>query len=171
MNTAWTFGFLVGILAVAAVCALIWVITRKKAGLKKEYDERQQALRGRAFAVAYATILVYLGFWMVMNAMEIPFFMQRGSVMLGLLLSVVVFVGHCIFNDAYFRASESPRRWIVIFSAATLMNLAIGVWHLVDEDTIQERLLNNANLMVGVMLLAVLACLLIKRALDRRAAE
>ena len=172
MNTAMALGFVAGILLVAIVCTVLGKMAKKKNGAGKgEYDERQQVVRGKAFTWAYTVLLIYLALWMVLRSLEIPFFMEGVSVMAGVFLSIAVCVGYSIFHDAYFKASESPRVWIGIICAAGLLNLGIGIGRLFRGETIVERLYDNANLLVGVLLVFVLACVVIKRAMDRRAGE
>lgn len=172
MNTAMALGFVTGILLVAIVCTVIAKMAKKKGSLGKgEYDERQQIARGKAFTWAYATLLVYLAVWMVFRSMEIPFFMEGISVMIGVLLSIAVFVAGAIFQDAYFKASESPRTWLIIITAVSLLNLGIGIGRLFRGETIADRLYNNMNLFVGALFVVVLICVVIKRAIDRRAED
>ena len=168
MNTAWAMGFVVGILVVAIVCGVAAKTARKNGVGKGEYDERQQFARGKAFTWAYATLLVYLAIWMVLRTMELPFFMEGVSVVIGALLSIAVFVAYSIFHDAYFKASESPKTWLIIISAISLLNLGLGAGRLFRGETIAERLYNNMNLFVGALFLVVVACVVIKRAVDRR---
>ena len=169
MNTAMALGFLTGILVVAIVCTVMAKMAKKRGAIGKgEYDERQQIVRGKAFTWAYAVVMVYLAVWMVFRTMEIPFFMEGASVVLGALLSVAVFVAYSIFHDAYFKASESPKTWIIIISAVGLLNLGIGVGKLFRAETLADRLYNNMNLFVGALFLVVLVCVVVKRAIDRR---
>lgn len=168
MNTAWTIGFIAGILAVALVCIIAKKIITERGGKPGEYDERQLIVRGRAFTVAYAAIMIYLAVWLVLNAMDLPFFTNRHSVLLGLLLSVGIFAGYSIFNDAYFRTSDRPKTWIVLFAVVSLLNLGIGISRLARAGTMTDRVFENANLMTGVMTTAILVCVLIKQAMDRR---
>ena len=169
MNTAMALGFVTGILVVAIVCTVMAKMAKKKGCIGKgKYDERQQIARGKAFTWAYATLLVYLAVWMVFRSMDIPFFMEGVSVIIGALLSIAVFVGYSIFHDAYFKASESPRTWLIIISAVSLLNLGIGMGKLLRGETIADRLYNNFNLFVGALFVVVLACVVVKRTLDRR---
>lgn len=169
MNTAWAIGFVVGILVAVVICTVLAKIAKKKGNVGKgEYDERQQAARGKAFTMAYFSLLIYLALWMVLRSMEIPFFMTGLSVMIGALLSIALFVGYSIFHDAYFKASESPRSWIIIMGLVSLLNLGIGVGRLFRGETIAERLYDNMNLFVGALFLVVLGCVVVKRAIDRR---
>ena len=172
MNTAMALGFVTGILIVAIVCTVMAKMAKKKGCVGRgKYDERQQIARGKAFTWAYAVLLVYLAVWMVFRTMEIPFFMESLSVIIGALISIVVFVGYSIFHDAYFKASESPRTWIIIISAVSLLNVGIGVGRLLRGETIADRLYNNMNLFVGALFVIVLVCVVIKRAVDRSGGE
>ena len=172
MNTEMALGFLTGILIVAIVCAVTAKALKKKGRIGAgQYDERQQIVRGRAFTWAYAVLMVYLAVWMVFRSMEVPFFMEGVSVIIGALISIAVFVGYSIFHDAYFKASESPRAWIAVICATGLLNLGIGVRRLIVGATLKERLYENMNLFVGALFLVVIVCLLVKRAMDRRGGE
>lgn len=168
MNTSFAFGVAIGLMVVFAACAAVVKMVKLRNGKPAKYDERQQAARGKAFTVAYTTLLIYLAVWMILNGLEIPFFAMYTSVLVGVLISVAVFAGYSIFTDAYFRASDKPTSWIALIGAISLMNLGIGAWHAIKETTVQARWLENANLMVGIMCLIVLVCALIKRAMDRR---
>ena len=171
MNVEWAMGVVVGLLIVAVACLVVRKIVLARGGKPGEYDERQQIVRGRAFTVAYATILIYLAAWMVLNAMQVPFFSNSHSVLLGLLLSVAVFAGYSIFHDAYFRTSDRPAAWLAVLAVVSALNLAIGIGRLVRGATLEARLYENANLMTGIMLAAILVCALIKLARDRRGGE
>ena len=171
MSTAWLIGFAVGIMMVAIISVIIAKIVRKNCADKGEYDERQQIARGKAYTRAYATLLIYLAAWLVLTSLEVPFFGGMASILIGVLLSIGVFVGYSIFHDAYFKASERPRAWIAVICAVGLLNLVIGVVRLFRGETLSERLYDNASLFVGLLLLAVLACLVVKRTMDRRTGE
>lgn len=161
-------GFVVGIVAAAVLALIARKIVARRGGATGEYDERQQVVRGRAFTLAYAVIMVYLAVWMVLRNVELPFFNHPSSVLVGILLSVTVFVGYSVFNDAYFRTSDRPGTYIALIGAVGLLNLILGIRHWVRETTLEGRLLDNANLMVAAMMIAVMACVVIKLALDRR---
>ena len=171
ISTSWAIGFVVGILLVALLCGVMVKMARRNGGGKGEFDERQLAARGKAYAMGYYTLLLYLLFWMIMRSLEVPFFMESLSVIAGALLSIAVFVGHSIFHDAYFKASESPRTWIGILCAVGTLNLVIGILHLMRGTDLQTRLYDNMNLPVGLLMLVTLACVVIKRLMDRRAEE
>ena len=166
MNTSWALGFIVGLLLVAVISLVIRKLLKRK-GARGEYDERQQIVRGKAYTVAYATLLIYLAVWFVLASMQIPWVVTPEFVLIGVLLSVTVFAGYSIFHDAYFKASEKPMSWIIILALVGALNLGIGVWNLVRREA--GGLHASGNLSTGLALIAVLICALIKRVLDRRA--
>ena len=171
MNTSFAFGVAIGLMVVAAACAVVVKMVKLRNGKPTKYDERQQAARGKAFTLAYTTLMIYLAVWMILNSLEIPFFAMHTSVLVGVLISVAVFAGYSIFTDAYFRASDKPTSWIALIGAISLMNLGIGMWNLFRTATPQERLYENYNLFVGLLLVVTLAFIVVKRAMDRRGAE
>ena len=168
MNTSWAIGFIVGLLSVILVSLAIRKFLLNKGGRKHEYDERQLAARGRAYAIAYFTLLAYLAVWLVLSSLDLPFFPGTGAILLGLLLSITVFVAYSIFHDAYFRASERPTAWLWVIGAASLLNLVIGIGRISRGTTLEARLFDNANLLVGVMTTVILICALVRLAMDRR---
>ena len=168
MNAEWIIGFLTGLLLVVVVSLIIRKVIRRRGGKPGEYDERQIAARGRAYAIAYYTLLIYLALWLVLSLLELPFFSTTSALLPGMLISLTVFVCYSIFHDAYFRCSDKPTIWLWAICAAGLVNLAIGVARLFRGGALAERLGENANLMVGAMLLVVLGCSLVKLNLDRQ---
>ena len=170
MSMNWAIGFAVGLAVAAALVGIVKIIILKRTGVQRRgaYDERQQLARGKAYTAAYATLLIYLAVWMIFRSVEVPFFMESLSVVLGALLSIAVFVGYSVFHDAYFKASESPKSWIGIICAIGAVNLGIGALHLIRGETLTERLYDNVNLFVGLLMAVTLVCLVIKRAMDRR---
>ena len=167
MDIAWIAGFIVGLMLVAIVTLVI----RKMSGKPGKYDERQQVARGKAFTAGYATLAIYLAGWLCLSKLELLTFSGETMLMVGLLLSVAVVAGYSIFHDAYFRTSDRPKTWIIIFAGVTLLNLALGVDHWVQEATLQAKLGDNLNLLVAITTGVILVCVLIKQAMDRRNGE
>ena len=171
MNASWALGFIAGLLVVAVLSLVARLILKRRGGRPGKYDERQQVERGRAFTVAYAVIMIYLALWFLGKSMGLGYCDSASSVLLGLLLSVGVFAGYSIFHDAYFHTSDRPVMWIAITGAVSLLNLGIGISKLTREGMLETRLFENLNLMTGIMTTAILICVLIKHAMDRRGEE
>lgn len=171
MNFEWVTGFVVGLLAVAVVFAVVRRMALRRGEGPRKYDERQVAARGKAYAAAYFTLLIYLAVWLVLSSLELPFFPGTAAILLGFLLSITVFVCYSIFHDAYFRCSERPTTWLWVIGAVSALNLGIGIGRICRGATLAERLFENANLMVGAVTTLILACSLVKLAMDRRGGE
>ena len=86
------FYWVIGFVCALAVGAILCLIIGRKNREKSEYDERQQIVRKTAITLAYTVLMVYLAVWMVLNALEIPFFRTPASIFIGMMLSATVFV-------------------------------------------------------------------------------
>lgn len=174
MNSkAYIAGFLCGLLAVALAGIIIHRIYKKKYGVSgNEYDERQKAIRGTAYQYAYLTLLcvlvlgslaeVMLGFsWTTL----FPF------TMLGMWISICVFVGYCVMKDAYFTLRSKRKAFILIFLAVGAFNLFIAGSKLLSSDGfVTNGQLNYAfvNFITGISVLLLDGVMILKAVLDRR---
>ena len=175
-STAYIMGIICGVVLVAL--AAYWgskLMKRSEKKGPKEYDERQVLARGKACHAAYCTLMVYLAAYGFFDAMTGIIWCDRFTgVFIGIALSVAVYAIISIWKDAYFRAVDSQRAYIILFTIVGLCNLAFGVVHMVEGTFLEEGILTmgfSANFIVGVMVLAVLGVLWVKMALDRRAEE
>lgn len=175
-STAYIMGMICGVVMVAlAAYAASKLMKRSRKKGPKEYDERQIQNRGKACQAAYYTLLIYLAAYGFFDAFTGIVWCDRFTgVFLGIVLSVAVYAIICIFKDAYFRAIDSSRAYIILFTVVGLCNAAFGVVKMVEGTFLEEGILTmggSANFIVGVMLLVVLAVLLVKMAHDRRTEE
>ncbi len=172
MNVAYILGIVCGILAVALVC---WIISRinKKTGVeKKDYDERQQALRDKGFRFAYLTLIGYMALFALLHSLDVITGELSGWIFIGVIISLLVHIIYSIYNDAYFRVSDSPKRFTVLFSILGLSNIALGVLKRVNGEVEGAfPAYGDLNLIIGVMLLIVMLNIFIKTQLDKRAEE
>jgi cytochrome bd-type quinol oxidase subunit 2 len=156
MNLAYTLGFFAGIASVAVVGSIIAIIYKKKYGRKKnEYDERQKALRGKAYKAAYFTLLAYLVIsGLVTKGFGIHWAEGMVEAFLGIFLSVAVFVIICIKNDAYFSLSDRPTTYLALFSIIGFFNIGISTIEFVNHESfVTNGMLNEKtiNLFCGIM--------------------
>ena len=175
-STAYLMGIICGVVLVAlAAYAGSKLMKRSQKKGPKEYDERQVLARGKACQAAYYTLLIYLAAYGFFDAFTGIVWCDRfAGVFIGIALSVAVYAIGCIMKDAYFRAVDSPRAYLILFTVVGLCNVAFGVVKMVEGTFLEEGILtmgSSANFIVGVMLLVVLAVLLGKMAHDRRTEE
>lgn len=172
MSVYYSVGLAVGIVAAALLFLVIGYVVKKKCPDRGEtkYDERQEAARGRVFRQAYFTLLIYLLAYGLFDVLTGIVWCERFvGVFIGALLSVTVFAVGSVMNDAYFRVNENPRFWVILFIAMAVLNLGLGIWHMVDGDFVEDGMLsyNSMNFLVGLMCAALPCAVLVKGRRDR----
>ena len=149
-NTAYMIGVLCGLAIVLVIGVVLRIIHGKKNAC--EYDERQEAIRGTGFKYAYfpALIVLFLGgiVEMLMDAAWCGLFTFA---LLAVWASICVFTTYCVIRDAYFTLRSRRKSLIAIFIAAGVINLCIGIEHIIRGDIIEGGVLslNAANLITG----------------------
>ena len=172
MNTAYIAGIVCGVLAVALVCWLISRINKKTGVEKRNYDERQQAVRDKGFRYAYLTLLGCMALLAVLHSLDIVTGNVSGWLFVAVIVSLLVHIIYSIYNDAYFRVSDSPKSFIALFSVLGLTNIALGIMKRINGEV--EGVFpayGDLNAVIGAMLLIAVVNILIKLWLDKRSEE
>lgn len=122
-------------LAVLAVCAVLtWV---EKKNPPKQFDERQQIVRGQAYKWACVTGLCYFISIAILD-LVLPSGVQADLflvIMVGITLAIFVCECYCCFHDAYLPLTKSPKANIIMLYALGAMYLLQAVnW--VDRMTV-----------------------------------
>lgn len=173
MSTAYYAGVVCGVLAVAVICFFLMKFRKAKGVPDARYDERQEALRNRGFKLAYISLVVYLAVYAILDSTEISWCRPGAGLFLGVLLSVMIFIIYCIYNDAYFRVSDKPGFYVILFAALGIVNILVGfvVPPLKGIEASPLLGLEDINFVVGVFTLIVFINVLVKLHLDKRADE
>lgn len=162
MTLAWGIGFVVGL----ALVAIVTLIVKKTSKKKCEYDERQVAARGRAFAGGFTTFVfselvvfiieIFTGEPLVIG---VP---GTLSVII-ILLSLLVFLEVSIFSDAYFAPGKPMKKswWIIM----TLLGITFIIRFFLDNDYWYQIV----NLAVGIFIEVVMMSVLVKQLITRKA--
>ena len=172
MSSAYALGLGAGILVGLLVLAITRLANRRRGGCR-EYDERQIAAQGKAARAAMFAHLIYAAVAIIcFSAAGLRFIDLPGTMMVGICVSVGVFAISCIWNDAYFSASKSPRASLGAFALVALLQIANAWRHVADEgwfpnggamDSIVVMALCCAGLMLAVIVTA-----LVRFAAERR---
>lgn len=170
--------YIVGIFAgviFGVVMFLIYLVrTRRRFG-KCEFDERQELARGKAFKYGFFTSLIYFGLLSLGGIMAAGDWMRSPLwVYVGVCLTVGVFAGNAIWNDAYFSMNETPKFYIYLFIALAALNLFGGIRGIVHGGSKAGDLLlgeNSLNLCLGVTLFCLLVVLGVKWLWDKKTGE
>lgn len=161
-SIAYRMGYLVGMLVGVAVglivIALCFKYVRIRKGSNFEYDERQQLTRGTGFKYAYVTGIVYNAVLCLLTITGIPLPIEQSVlILIGILLSVLVYVIYCIQHDAYVSLNENANRLMIVFIVIGVINTFIGVMHLVHGTMFKDGVFTfrGINLLCGIFMLVV----------------
>lgn len=170
MSTAYYAGVVCGILAVAVIFFFLMKFRKAKGVPDAKYDERQEALRNRGYKFAYVSMVAYLALYVLLDSMEINWCVPGVGIILGILLSAVVFIIYCIYNDAYFRVSDKPKFYVILFAALGIINIGVGfvVPPLKGIEASPLLGIEDMNFVVGVFTLIIFVNVLVKLHLDKR---
>ena len=172
MSTAYIAGIVCGVLAVALVCWLISHINKKTGVEKRSYDERQQAIRDKGFRYAYLTLLGCMAVLALLHSLDIITGNISGWLFVAVIVSLLVHIIYSIYNDAYFRVSDSPKGYTVLFGILGISNVVLGVLKRMNGEVEGAfPAYGDLNLIIGIMLFVVSINILIKVQLDKRAEE
>lgn len=134
-----------------------------------KYDERQTAVRGRAFKYAYGTLLVALLFYAASDDIW-NWCVPLTGCAAAIAVSLVPYVWVSIMNEAYWWANTKRIGQYVTFALLGLMNLGLALSSWLRGDLIVDGVLQigGANLVLGSVFIYVFVIAMIQRARLRR---
>lgn len=137
-----------------------------------KYDERQTAVRGRAFKYAYGTLLVALLLYVVTDGIW-DWCVPLTGCAAAIAVSLVPYVWVSIMNEAYWWANTSRIGQYVVFALLGIMNLGLALSSWIEGDLITDGALQTggANLVLGVVFIYIFAVAMIQRARLNRAGD
>lgn len=134
-----------------------------------KYDERQTAVRGRAFKYAYGTLLVALLFYAASDDIW-NWCVPLTGCAAAIAVSLVPYVWVSIMNEAYWWANTKRIGQYVTFALLGLMNLGLALSSWLRGDLIVDGVLQigGANLVLGSVFIYIFVIATIQRARLRR---
>ena len=155
-------GFVIGLL----ICIVIFKVCNRNGKMKSEYDERQEAIRGRGYKYGFYTGLLYMAFLTLwpLTDIELPI-SDTVRAFVGIMLSASVMCVYSIWNDAYWGINNNITRYIVVFILATAINIlvagrAISVGIMIEDGIVQAPAI---NLLCSIMFLIIAGVLFAKK--------
>ena len=136
---------------------------------EEKYDERQTAVRGRAFKFAYGTLIVAL-FVYFLSDMIRPWCLPTVGCLSAVAASLVPFTWVSIRNEAYWWADTGRKAQYVVFIVMGVINLLLAFDSWRRGDLIEDGVLQvaGANLVLGVLFIYVFVIALAQRARLKR---
>ena len=134
-----------------------------------KYDERQTAVRGRAFKYAYGTLLVALLFYAASDDIW-NWCVPLTGCAAAIAVSLVPYVWVSIMNEAYWWANTKRIGQYVTFALLGLMNLGLALSSWLRGDLTVDGVLQigGANLVLGSVFIYIFVIAMIQRARLRR---
>ena len=164
-------GFAAGFAAVVIVTVIIAMIIKKITGKKTEYDERQIAIRGKAYKVGFLAYVILLAASLLIHSnfelAVIPFYLEQTLIML---IGLGAFVCFAIWNDAYFCGNEKKKQWAIFILLASAANAAI-FFKTRENWFTPDGIMNScwSNLFVAVLTFVIALNAFIKIIADKQA--
>lgn len=169
-STEYSLGFATGFVAVVVVTVIIALIIKKIAGKKAEYDERQLAIRGKAYKVGCLTYAILLVASVILHSnfelAVMPFYLEQTLI---LLAGLGTFICFAIWNDAYFCVNQKKKQWTLAIMLASAANFAI-FFNTRENWFTPEGIMNSSwnNLFVSVFTLIIALNVCLKMLADKR---
>ncbi len=167
-----TVGMVLGLLLGLMLVVLLLTVTKKGEDTRCKFDERQELLRGRGFKYGFFAMLISLFVLYILGGMDmISPWLAENQLGVILVVGMVVCICYCIWNDAYFALNENRTMLVVVFIAAGLINLGLGIGGIVKSisanaaEHIVSQPFSSMNLLVGIMFVIIAVALLAKKVL------
>lgn len=164
-------GVMCGVLICVIICMFIFKWTHKDKAFKCKFDERQELAIGRGAKYALYTLMSYNVLYAVIDeGIEQKFISNSLALITGLIIAAAVYVGYCIWKEAYFALNENPKRVMIAFAMIAIVNFmsfAMNTTHgnLVKDGVIQ---LTASNLLCGILFALIFIELILKSISKKR---
>lgn len=160
------FGIAAGLIVGIILIVVLLKTTKTDGKIKCEYDERQEAMRGRGFKYAFFTLMLcnMLYGLLLIGFGKLP--IDAGTFMiLAALIGIAVYATYGIWNDCYFSLNENRSKVMFVFAVIGMCNLLLGVMNLLNGKGIENGVLNYRciNLFCGLLFVEIFIAMLMRR--------
>lgn len=158
-------GIFIGLFAGLMLVSILIRLMRKNHGLKGEYDERQELIRGRGFKIGFFTFLIGIAAVTVLNGFLADYVSCTVLNFTVLCVSVLCYACYCIWNEAYFALNDNPKSFLIISGVIGIINLAGGISPFLRHTVVLSDPLPKGvlNLMCGLLFTGIFLTLGIKQ--------
>lgn len=168
-SIAYIAGFICGLIFVAIGLFICKKVGDKKYGKSEKpyYDERQLAIRGKAFRFGFIIYSVLEFIMIGISACEIKLPLSD-SYIHGIIFftAFLGFIIYSIWTDAYFQNGEKKGTWAIIIVFAAFINLFAAIMPKIRGGNI-----GLANLLITIFLVIILANAWTKKIVDNKSAN
>lgn len=163
-------GLIFGMLFAIVVFGVVMIVVLKNKSAN-QYDERQILVQGKSYKYGFFTLIGYfviMGF--LMEAGLVPFMEDTVVCVVGIMMGLLVYVGHALWNDAYFPLNENKGKVLLCLGLICVSNLLIGLANMSNMNFLTDGKLNfrSVNLICVFTLLVVIAEIIVKTIIDKK---
>lgn len=169
MNGIIAFATFAGIMVGILLAVILIKAANRDGRFKTEYDERQEAVRGKGFKYAFYTMIALTGIQICLEVGEIELPIHRAVQAFGLMaICVIVYVTYAILNDAYFGLNNKIDRYIIIFALLAVTQIVSAVAQSLSGQLIVDGVLGlgGCSLICAFLFVWIFALMIIKKATD-----
>ena len=167
-------GTAVGIFVGLIICILVYKAMNKDGKMKTKYDEMQILVRGKAYQYAFWTVMGLEAAMLVLDSgnIQLPWEEYLTHVII-ILISVLVQVSYCIWNDGYVGLNTNMGRFGVFSVCISLFNFLIAGGAIFDGEMIVNGRLQTPfiNLLCGILFIVVGIEIFLKKIADQKVKE
>ena len=164
------FSFMIAFMIFWSVIIIVGIPKEQRMQKQKRYDERQIFEQCRGCKYAFFSLIAYLAVYGILDDQGIVWCRPIFGIALGIILSLCIYLTHCVLQDAYFAIGESKPAVLIAPNAIAISQLIIGIDSIAEGTMIENGLITADGLhflLVGLILCLDLAVFLRKR-LDKR---
>ena len=171
------FGIIAIVLLVLILIDLVVIvnlITKTTDSGKSIYDERQLMARGKASSYGFMVATIYSIAVALLSVVGIELPLETSVlILLGVMLSIGVYVCYAILNDAYFALNQKRGGLLVILGIIAVGSLALAINGIIKGTFITDGIVtwNSALLMLFILVVSIFVTLLIKTISDKKEAD
>lgn len=153
---------------IITLAALIIIArTNKK---RTDFDERQILAQGKAYQLGFYTLIICL--WLNCCAKYLFDFRWTSALTetaVLLCMGFLVYVGYCIFHDAYIAVNNTPGKVSFTLIFVGMLNIVTGLFRIYTDWQLHHIFTpDNVNLILGITLCIAVGMLLIRQQTIRR---
>lgn len=162
----YTFCAVLGLLVAVAIS----IISNKNKKIKTEYDERQEAIRGRGFKYAFFTACGLLLALYIIDLSETALPMGYGLICFSvIIISGLVLSIYAIIKDAYWGSNSNRKRFTCAMGVITLINIVASIVYFKEGMLIKDGILTDsfANVECALIFIILFVVSLIKNLVNK----
>lgn len=129
----------IGVIVGVLIGLVVLILCNSNRKIKTDYDERQEAIRGKGFKYSAYTAWILLVIYMLAEINEINLHMNSDVVALTIfIISAMVQVSHSIWNDAYWGENNNIRTYAIVLTICLIINVSASIASITNHTLIVD---------------------------------